>query len=101
MGGDEDDESLDKTLWMLEIQGIIPGTPVTKEGGVSCTTRPQDTTLEVGSMEVEWDGDDDEDYWLSQTLQVQESKDTSSIGVTSTPRPHDSKERGMKTLPAS
>ena len=48
MGG-EDDESLDKTLWMLEIQGIIPGTPVTKDGGMSCTTRPQDTTLEVGT----------------------------------------------------
>ena len=57
--------------------------------------------LEVGGMEVEWDGDDDEDYWLSQTLQVQESKDTSMKGVTSTPRPQDSQERGMESLPAS
>ena len=101
MGGDEEDESLDRTLWLLETQGIIPGTPVTKEGGMSCTTRPQDTTLEVGSMEVEWgDDDENEDFWLSQTLHVQEIRDTSVGGVTSTPRPHSSKERGMKTLPA-
>ena len=69
LGGEEEDESLDNTLWMLESQGVIPGTPVTKEG------RGNNTTQEVGGMEVEWDGDDDEDFWLSKTLQVQESKD--------------------------
>ena len=99
MGGDEEDESLDKTLWLLETQGIIPGTPVTKEGGMN-TTRPQDTTLEVGSMEIEWgDDEENEDFWLSQTLHVQEIRDTSVGGVTSMPRPPHTMERGMETLP--
>ena len=69
LGGEEEDESLDSTLWMLESQGIIPGTPVAKEG------RGSNTTQEVGVMDVEWEGDEDEDFWLSKTLQVQESKD--------------------------
>ena len=89
---DEEDESLDTTLWSLEMQGIIPGTPVNKERVQSIATKPQDNTvLEDGDIQEDWEGGDEEDYWLSQTLLVQEIRGAGDVlpgstgGVTSTP----------------
>ena len=72
---DEEDECLDTTLWDLEKQGIIPGTPVHKDRAENIATKPQDcTVLEEGGGDDEWEGGEEEDYWLSQTLHVQETR---------------------------
>ena len=85
---DEEDESLDTTLWNLEIQGIIPGTPVNKDRALSIATKPQDiTVLEDGGVQEDWEGGEEEDYWLSQTLHVQEYRGAGNVLPDST-HPH-------------